>query len=78
MLSLFYQMLRSVSDNHVFLICGVEEAFADLPDVVRHLGPWQVMRRGEVVNLEPGYRLALARDGYALIKSDAVVLKPDV
>jgi hypothetical protein len=47
-------MLRSVSDSHVFLICGVEEVFADLPDEVRHLGPWQVMRRGEVLNLEPG------------------------
>ena len=34
-----YQTLRSVSDNHVFVICGADEAFADLPDHVRHQGP---------------------------------------
>ena len=77
-LSMLYQTLRSVSDNHVHLICGVEEAFADLPDHVRHLGPWQVMSRGEIYKLKPEYRRALARDGYYLVKCELAVFKPEV
>ena len=73
-----YQTLRSVSDHHVHLICGAEEAFADLPDHVRHLGPWQVMSRGEIELLKPEYRLALARDGYVLVQSELAVFKPEV
>jgi hypothetical protein len=72
-----YQTLRSVSDNHVHLICGVDEAFADLPDHIRHQGPWQVMSRGEIDQLKPEYRLALARDGYALVKCELAVFKPE-
>ena len=72
-----YQTLRSVSDNHVHLICGADEAFAGLPDHVRHQGPWQVMSRGEVANLKAEYRLALARDGYALVKCELAVFKPE-
>jgi hypothetical protein len=69
--------LRSLSDNHVHLICGADEAFADLPDHVRHQGPWQGMQRGEIEKLEPEYRLALARDGYALVKCELAVFKPE-
>jgi hypothetical protein len=71
------QTLRSISDNHVHLICGEDEAFADLPDHVRHLGPWQVMSRGEIEKLKPEFRLALARDGYALVTCELAVFKPE-
>jgi hypothetical protein len=38
-----------------------------VPDHVRHQGPWQMMQRGDIAKLKPEYRLALARDGYALV-----------
>jgi len=62
-----YQTLRSVSDNHVFVIC-YDGRFDELPDHVRHQGPWQGMHRGEIEKLKANYRRALARDGYALVK----------
>ena len=63
-----YQTLRSVSDHHVFVIC-YDGRFNELPDHVRHQGPWQGMQRGEIEKLKANYRRALARDGYALVKS---------
>ncbi len=33
-----YQTLRSVSDNHLFVVCR-DGKFYDLPDNVRHRGP---------------------------------------
>ncbi len=39
--------------------------------------PWQGQHRGEVERLKPEYRLALARDGYALVKSELAVFKPE-
>jgi hypothetical protein len=54
------------------------EAFADLPDPVRHQGPWQVMGRGEIELLKPEFRLALARDGYLLGTCELAVFKPEV
>ena len=42
-----YQTLRSVSGNHVFVIC-YDGRFDELPDHVRHQGPWQGMHRGEI------------------------------
>ena len=71
-----YQVLRSVSDNHVQLICA-DGGFAELPDHIRHQGPWQGMRRGEIEKLKPEYRLALAREGYALVKCELAVFKPE-
>ena len=75
--AMHYQTLRSVSDNHVFLICGADEAFADLPDHVRHQGPWQAMQHGEIEKLKANYRLAPARHGYALVKCELAVFKPE-
>ena len=43
----------------------------------RHHGPWQGMQRGEIEKLKPEYRLALARDGYALVKCVLAVFKPE-
>ena len=39
-----YQTLRSVSDHHIFVVCR-DGAFYELPDYVRHQGPWQGMHR---------------------------------
>ena len=68
-----YQTLRSVSDNHVFVICRDDRFYDLVAEEVRKRGPWQGNRRGEVINLKPEYRLALARDGYALL----AVFKPE-
>ena len=73
-----YQTLRSVSDNHVFVVCKDGEFYSSVPDHVRRRGPWQVNRRGEVVNLKPDLRLAIARDGYALVKCEQAVFEPEV
>ena len=35
------------------------------------------MHRGEIEKLKPEYRLALARDGYALVMSELAVFKPE-
>ncbi len=51
-----YQTLRSVSDNHVFVVCR-DGGFYELPDHARHRGPWQGMHRGEIANLNPKYWL---------------------
>ena len=72
-----YQTLRSVSDNHVFVICIVDR-FYDLPEIIRQQGPWQVMHRGEVADLKLEYRAALARDGYVLARTETAVFKPEV
>jgi hypothetical protein len=45
---------------------------------MRRLGPWQGNRSGNVEALNPEYRLALARDGYMLVRCEAAVFKPEV
>ena len=40
-------------------------------------GPWQGNRQGVVETLKPEYRLALARDGYALVKCEHAVFNPE-
>jgi hypothetical protein len=73
-----YQTLRSVSDNHVHLICHDGSFYQLVPEKVRHQGPWQGMQRGEIAKLKPEYRLALARDGYMLVRCELAVFKPEV
>jgi hypothetical protein len=68
-----YQSLRSVSDVHVFVLCYDGSFYESVPDAMRRLGPWQGNRRGAVEALKPVYRLALARDGYALVKCEHAV-----
>jgi hypothetical protein len=43
-----YQTLRSVSDHHVFVLCHDGKFYESVPEEVRHQGPWQVNRRGDV------------------------------
>ncbi len=72
-----YQTFRSVSDVHVFVLC-YDGAFYDaVPPDVRKQGPWQGNRGGDVEALKPEYRLALARDGYMLVRCEAAVFNPE-
>ncbi len=73
-----YQTLRSVSDNHVFVIC-YDGRFDELPDHVRQQGPWQVAGNAPRRDREAqaNYRRALARDGYALVRCELAVFKPE-
>jgi hypothetical protein len=69
-----YQTLRSVSDNHLFVVCR-DGQFYELPDGVRHRGPWQVQHRGELVNLN--YLVDLEEQGYVLVRCELAVFKPE-
>jgi hypothetical protein len=40
-----YQTLRSVSDNHVFVVCRDGRFYELVPEEVRKQGPWQGMHR---------------------------------
>jgi hypothetical protein len=71
-----YQTLRSVSDNHVFVVCRDGTFYELVPEEVRHEGPWQGMRRGDVGALKLEYRAALARDGYVHARTETAVFKP--
>lgn len=68
--------MRTVSDSHVHLICR-DGCFDDLPSAVRHLGPWQALRRGEIENLRPEYRRALKTDGYVVVHTALALFKPE-
>jgi hypothetical protein len=73
-----HQTFRSVSDTHVFVVCRDGSFYESVPEDVRKQGPWQGQHRGDVDKLKPEYRLALGRDGYALVKSELAVFNPEV
>jgi hypothetical protein len=70
--------LRSVSDHHIFVLCYDGSFYESVPEDVRKQGPWQGQHRGAVEALKSEYRLALARDGYALVTCELAVFKPEV
>jgi hypothetical protein len=72
-----YQAFRSVSDVHVFVLCYAGSFYERLPQDARKQGPLQGNRRSDVDKLKPEYRLALARDGYALVKCEGAVFNPE-
>ena len=72
-----YQTFRSVSDVHAFVLCYDGSFYERVPEDVRKQGPWQGTRSGDVDALKPEYRLALVRDGYALVKCDLAVFNPE-
>jgi hypothetical protein len=61
----------------VFVVCRDGAFYELVPEEVQHQGPWQMMQRGEIEKLKPEYRLALARDGYALVTCELAVFKPE-
>jgi hypothetical protein len=72
-----YQTLRSVSDNHVFVVCR-DGGFYSLSDDVRHRGPRQVQHRGDLANLNTQYLSDIEVQGYALVRCEVGVFKPEV
>jgi hypothetical protein len=72
-----YQTFRSVSDHHVFVVCHDGSFYELVPEDVRKQGPWQGQHRGDIDSRKPEYRLALARDGYMLVRCEAAVFKPE-
>ena len=50
-----YQTFRSVSDNHVFVVCRDGTFYEIVPEDVRKQGPWQGQHRGEMANLTTQY-----------------------
>ena len=72
-----YQTFRCFSDVHVFVLCLDGAFYESVPNDVRRRGPWQGQRRGSVAALKPEHRLALARAGYALVRCELAVFKPE-
>ena len=48
-----YQTFRSVSDQHVFVVCHDGSFYECVPEAVRKQGPWQGQHRGEVETSSP-------------------------
>jgi hypothetical protein len=72
-----YQFMRSQADVHTFVVCYADKFYADVPYHVRRKGPWNGTGRGDVVNLRPDLRLALARDRYVVVTCPEAVLRPE-
>jgi hypothetical protein len=72
-----YQTFRSVSDNHVFVVCYDGKFYENVPEGVRKQGPWQGQHRGELANLNTQYLLDIEEQGYALVRCEAAVFKPE-
>ena len=64
-------------DAHLFVVCRDGSFYDAFPPDIRKQGPWQGQRLGAVAALKCGYRLALARDGYVLVRCEAAVFKPE-
>jgi hypothetical protein len=72
-----FQTFRSVTDNHVFVVCLADKFYEIVPDDVRKQGPWQGQHRGEVANLNTQYLIDIEEQGYALVRCEAAVFKPE-
>lgn len=71
-----YEISRSGSDIHVFIICYEDRFYEDVPkDAMLH-GPWRVMDRDDVSKLKPEHQKALAEKGYDLIHAGRGVYNP--
>lgn len=71
-----YQALRSVTNSGVIVICRDGE-FYSLPDNVRHRGPWQGLRRGDVANLKAEIRSELDGSGFVLLQTSVAAFNPE-
>lgn len=61
-----YEVNRSTRHKLYHVICRDEAFYRDVPDEIRHNGPWWTVGRGDIDALKPEYRLAIARQGYAV------------
>ncbi len=71
-----YIVQRSSSDKHVHVIY-YDDNFDELPDDVRHRGPWQIIGRGSIDRLKLKYQAGLARKGYVLEVMPIPKFKPE-
>jgi hypothetical protein len=71
-----YQAMTAVRDKSLHVIC-YEDKFEQLPDEIRHRGPWQGLKRGNVEALKADYRIALARDDYVIVQQSVGVFAPE-
>jgi hypothetical protein len=62
-----YEAKRSIADKELHLLLP-EGMIAAIPHEILQLGPWRKLPSGEILRLKPKDRLAIARDGYALIR----------
>ena len=68
---------RSVSDDHVFVVCR-DGQFYSIPEHRRRRGPWQAMQQGDLANLNIPYLLDIEEQGYALLRCQVAVFKPEM
>lgn len=61
-----YEAVRSVNDKSLHVVFN-DDAFSELPERIRQLGPWQGLLGSPVVSLRPHYRLQLAEQGFVLV-----------
>jgi hypothetical protein len=72
-----YECLQSVADDRAYVICRQGE-FEQLPEYLRHQGPWHVVGRGDIYNLKISYRLRLARYGFVLEHTDVAQFSVEI
>ena len=73
-----YQSFRSVSDTHVFVLCRDGTFYEIVPQDIRKQGPWQGQHRGDLANLNTLYLIDIEEQGYALVRCEHAVFKPEV
>lgn len=75
-----YELSRGSIHKDRHVLCREGAFYTFVPTEIRHRGPWQLLRRGNVKDLMPNYRLALARHGWLYIETNpvnfSVELKP--
>ena len=67
-----YEHVMSARPRGAIRLLFREGGFNDLPDHIRHQGPWTGTFTGEMARLKPAYRLAIARDGYCRVEGEAL------
>jgi hypothetical protein len=74
--NLRYEVVRSARDKALHIIF-VEGKFSEIPDCIRHLGPWQPLSTGDIVNLTPHYRACIGMEGHVLVTHRADSFYPE-
>ena len=72
-----YKVWRSNTDKHLQLICRDGE-FDALPARIRHLGPWQGSKDGDIERLKPQYRAQIAEQGFVIVHRHVKDFEPEL
>jgi hypothetical protein len=62
-----YEAKRSIADKELHLLFP-DGMLSAIPQEILQLGPWRRLPGGEILRLKPQDRLAIARDGFVLIR----------